>query len=179
MPCSENVRYSGRDGYCELSAPEGMYLLFILQWRAVLYQSLRFRSPSIQADTTVVSSDGVPLLIHPQHILPLLSEVFTNPFATAYPPLLLAALHVLRSVIIHCWPRIAHHRIEIIKGLCFCWCKTLEDDKERASDISQVQTEVKNNVRLLTAVLKREIDVAAEYRLLRRSDRRLTELLVT
>lgn len=135
--------------------------------------------PGVQADTTVVSSNGIPLLMRLQHILPLLSEIFTNPFATAYPPLLLAALHVIRSVIIHCWPRIAHHRIEIIKGLGFCWCKILEDDKERSSDISQIQTEVKNSVRLLTAVLKREIDVAAEYRLLTRSDCRLTELLVT
>ena len=118
--------------------------------------------------------------MYPQHILPLLSAILSNPFATAYPPLLLAALQAIHSVTIIDWCRMEYHGSEILRSLIICWFKTLQDtDTARHSSLGQVKTEIKRCVRLLTAVLKRDTDVAAEYRLLMASDGRLEELLAT
>lgn len=77
------------------------------------------------------------------------------------------------------WPRISYYRSEILKGLVGCWCKILEDDTELSPSLDQVQTEIKYTVRLLTAVLKQDVDVTAEYHELIASDGRLEELLAT
>lgn len=47
----------------------------------------------------------------------------------------------------------------------------------RPSSLGQVKAEIKHSIELLTTVLKRNTDVAAEYRLLIESDGRLEELL--
>ena len=113
-----------------------------------------------------------------QHILPLLSGILSNPFATAYPPLLLAALQATQSVTIINWSRMEYHGSEILRSLIVCWCRAIQDDDTaRPSSLGHVKAEIKYSVRLLTAVLKRNIDVAAEYRLLMASDDRLQELL--
>ena len=115
-----------------------------------------------------------------QHIIPLLSAVLSNPFGTAYPPLLLAALQAIQSVTIIDWSRIEYHGSEILRSLIICWLQTLQDDDAaRPSSLGQVKVEIKHSVRLLTAVLKRDTDVAAEYRSLMASDRRLEELLAS
>ena len=54
-----------------------------------------------------------------------------------------------------------------------------EDDPERRSSLGQVQAEIEHCARLLTAVLKRNVDVAGEYGLLVASDNRLEGLLMT
>ena len=116
--------------------------------------------------------------MHLQHILPLLSAILSDPFATAYPPILLAALQAIQSVIITDWSRMEYHGSEILRSLIVCYCKILEDDdRARPSGLGQVKAETKHSVELLTTVLKRNTDVAAEYRLLMESDGRLEELL--
>ena len=115
--------------------------------------------------------------MHVQHIVPLLSGILSNPFATAYPPLLLAALQAIQSVTIIDWSRMEYHGSEILRSLIVCWCRAVQDDTARPSSLGHVKAEIKYSVRLLTAVLKRDIDVAAEYRLLIASDDRLQELL--
>ena len=73
-----------------------------------------------------------------------------------------------------------YHGSEILRSLITCWFQTLQDDDTaRASSLGQVKAEIKHGVRLLTAVLKRNTDIAAEYRLLMASDGRLEELLET
>ncbi|KAL8793699.1 MAG: hypothetical protein Q9195_003748 [Heterodermia aff. obscurata] len=123
-------------------------------------------------------SARVRSLTHLQQIVPLLSAVLSDPFATAYPPLLLAALQAIQSVIIIDWSRMEYHGGEILRSLIICWCKILQDeDTARPSSLGQVKAEIKHNIGLLTAVLKRDTDVAVEYRMLKENDGRLEELL--
>ena len=121
--------------------------------------------------------DSYKILIDLQHMLPLISGILTNPFATAYPPLLLVALGAIQSITVTNWPRIGYHRGDLLKCLAKSWCSILEDDEVKRPGIDQVQVEIVLTVRLLTTVVQRDVDAAAEYRLLARHDQRLEELL--
>ena len=80
-------------------------------------------------------------------------------------------------MIANAWSRIFHHRGEILKSLTICWCKVLEEDTlGQYASLEQVQTEIRRSVTLLTAVVKRDVDVAVEYDILRASDNRLGQL---
>ena len=120
---------------------------------------------------------GSVRLMSEQHILPLLSDMLSAPFATAYPPLLQVALQAVETIIVTDWPRMAYHRGEVLKGLVLCWCR-IEDEKDCPAELKIVQRQIKHSVKLLTAVLKRELDTEPEYKLLVESDDRLEQLLV-
>lgn len=108
----------------------------------------------------------------------MLSSILSAPFATAYPPLLLAAVEAIERVILIDWPRISYHRGEILRGLVVCWCRIAEEE-ELSKELSSVRAKIKECTKLLTAVLDQEVDVGSEYRSLIGGDSRLKELLVT
>ena len=112
-----------------------------------------------------------------QHILPLLSNTLSHPFATAYPPLLLAALQALEAILKFDWPRVAYHRGEILRGLVTCWLKVEEEDQQR-NELEDVRTMIQQDLDLLTAVLTRNVGFESEYRSLANSDRRLEKVLL-
>lgn len=123
-----------------------------------------------------------------QNILPLLTGILTAPFATAYPPLLMAALAAVEAVVVVGWVRVGWHRGEVLKGLVGCWVRVEEEgevgregEREEAEgrrELQGVKDGIRRCVKLLTAVLEREVDVRGEYGLLVESDGRLGELLV-
>jgi len=136
------------------------------------------------------------LIYDAQSILPLLTAILTAPFTTAYPPLLLAALAAVETVVLVDWPRVGYHRGEILKGLVGCWLRIEEEgdgeegkgrekgreegrkEAKRNGELQGVKDGIRRCVKLLTAVLKREVDAGGEYGLLIESDGRLEELLV-
>lgn len=65
-----------------------------------------------------------------QDIIPVLYITLTNPFGTAHPPLLEAAILAARSTILNAYPRIWRFRGELLSGLCTCWLHVLEEDAE-------------------------------------------------
>lgn len=65
-----------------------------------------------------------------QEIVPLLYSTLTNPFGTAYPPLLLSAVTTTRAVVLNAHPRLWRWRGELFSGLCSCWLHVLEDEGE-------------------------------------------------
>lgn len=67
-----------------------------------------------------------------QDIIPLLHSTLTNPFGTAYLPLLLAATSATRSVILNAHPRIWRWRGELLSGMCHCWLHVLDEEKQIA-----------------------------------------------
>ena len=114
-----------------------------------------------------------------QHMLPLLSNILSHPFATAYPPLLMAALQTLEAIIKIDWPRVTYHRAEILRGLVSCWLKTEEeDDDEQCNKLKGIQTKIGQILDLLTPILKRDVEIESEYRLLVDSDWRLEKILL-
>ena len=113
----------------------------------------------------------------PKHILPLLSGIMTAPFATAYPPLLLAATRAYQAVTLNGWPRLADHRAEILEGLLMCWSR-IHDEKTSNPDLVAVQTQVEATVKLLALALKDAIDVIGEFKELTYADPNLRELRI-
>lgn len=113
-------------------------------------------------------------------MIPLLAQVLSAPFATAYPPLLEASVHAIDAVVVNVWPRVAFHRGEILEGLVVCWCR-IQGEEERQSDeeqLQRIQTDIHRTVKLVTAILKTDMDVTEEYRTLIDADRRLQNLLI-
>jgi len=88
------------------------------------------------------------------------------------------------------WPRVGYHRGEILKGLVGCWLRVEEEgegegreeggkeEAKRKGELRDVKDGIRRCVKLLTAVLEKEVDVGGEYRLLVESDGRLGGLLV-
>ena len=116
----------------------------------------------------------MPLL---KHIIPLISANLAAPFATAYPPLLQVSVQAMEAVIVNDWPRISYYRGEILRGLTICWCR-IKDKEIISRELAEVQISVQRVSKLLTFVLREEIDVADEYRILIDSDDQLRDLLV-
>lgn len=64
-----------------------------------------------------------------------------------------------------------------MRGLTTCWCR-IKDDEVESRELLQIQQGIENAMRLLKAVLQRDVDVAEDYRILIDSDTRLRDLLV-
>ncbi|CCC11066.1 unnamed protein product [Sordaria macrospora k-hell] len=56
-------------------------------------------------------------------IIPMLSTILTDPFASLHQPTLLSAIRALQAVLATCWPRIPNSpwQDEIINSLVLCW----------------------------------------------------------
>lgn len=127
--------------------------------------------------TVLVKELGVESVKHLKHILPLLTGILAAPFATAYPPLLQASVKAVQTIIIADWPRIAHHRGEILKCVTICWCR-IGDEEAQSQELNEVREGIKQAVQLLTCVVTRDVKVAEEYQTLINSDGRLRDLLI-
>ncbi|GFF58158.1 hypothetical protein IFM51744_09456 [Aspergillus udagawae] len=75
---------------------------------------------------------GIHTTKYLQEIVPLLYSTLSNPFGTAYPPLLLSAVAVTRAVILNAHPRLWRWRGEILGALCSCWLRVVEEESEIA-----------------------------------------------
>ncbi|KAJ9365408.1 hypothetical protein C8Q69DRAFT_528700 [Paecilomyces variotii] len=93
---------------------------------------------------SIISNEvRIHLTKHLQDIIPLLYSTLTNPFGTAYIPLLLAATTATRSIILNAHPRIWRWRGEILGGICTCWLHVLEEEKEIAHRIEKDQDQTR------------------------------------
>ena len=117
---------------------------------------------------------GVESVKHLKYILPMLNEVLTNPFGTTYPPLLLAGIKAMQSVVLNAWPRMAANKGEVLKGLTICWL--LCEDAQRA-DLGSIKAELVTTAQMLRQAVGTECDFDADTRALIAADQRLTGLL--
>ena len=77
-----------------------------------------------------------------QELVPLIYSVLTNPFGTAYLPLLLAATTTARAVILNAYPRVWRWRGEILGAICSCWLHVLGEEKRIAESKDKVSKEL-------------------------------------
>ncbi|KAL4939303.1 hypothetical protein BDV06DRAFT_214427 [Aspergillus oleicola] len=95
-----------------------------------------------------------------QDIIPLIYSTLSNPFGTAHPPLLLAALSAVRAVILNAYPRIWRWRGELLGALCSCWVHVTEgefenkDTEARATELEKLEKELQGAVYLLRYALE-------------------------
>ena len=112
-----------------------------------------------------------------KHIFPLLTGILAAPFATAYPALLQASAEAIKTTIVTGWPRIAHYRGEILKGVIICWCR-IKDEYVQSQELNAVRESIEQVMQLLTCAVAQNARIFEEYQTLVDSDRRLRHLLV-
>jgi tRNA nucleotidyltransferase (CCA-adding enzyme) len=110
-----------------------------------------------------------------QDLIPLLSDILSDPFSTVYPPLIGVTIQTLQTIILTNWPRIAVHRAEVLRGLTLCWL-TLTEDEPKAQNLHKMKQGVRDAVELLKAAVRSEVDIDADIKLLIQSDVRLDKL---
>ncbi|PGH23721.1 hypothetical protein AJ80_02149 [Polytolypa hystricis UAMH7299] len=131
---------------------------------------------------------------HIQEIIPLISSTLTNPFGTAYVPLLAAGVEVARALVLNAWPRLERWRGEVLGAICVCWMHVCEETEEQQDEegergFEELKKALKEVVEILRIVLgdgpgeeegggRRSVDVENELRELVEADERLAELLI-
>ncbi|CZR63290.1 uncharacterized protein PAC_13187 [Phialocephala subalpina] len=90
----------------------------------------------LTATSTLVSKMGINCVKHLKDILPILTEVMTDPFGAFRPEGLREAVKCLTSVILNAWPRMGirsgGHGMEVIRMLAVCWGIVKEGVQEQA-----------------------------------------------
>ena len=84
---------------------------------------------------------------------------------------------MVQTIVVASWPRVAHHRGEILKGLTICWCR-IRDEEAQSQELKDVRESIEQAVQLLTCVLTERVQVVEEYQILIDSDSRLRDLLI-
>jgi hypothetical protein len=110
----------------------------------------------LQTLSIYISELGMHTAKYLQDIIPVLYIILTNPFGTAYPPLLETAISATRSIIINAYPRIWRFRGELLAGLCTCWLHILEEDAEKTAQSSFVH--LKKHLQEVVYLLREIID---------------------
>lgn len=81
--------------------------------------------------TTFVKELGINTTKYLQEIVPVIYATLTNPFGTAHPPLLFAAVSATKVVILNAHPRIWRWRGEILGAICACWLHIVREKEDR------------------------------------------------
>ena len=101
------------------------------------------------------------------------------PLATAYPPLLDAAVQVFEAVIVNVWPRVDDHKGQILEGLLSCWCNMLDESRCPSDALGRVRFNIEKVVKLMTACMKAQRHIMDDYHALIAADSRLEGLLIS
>lgn len=98
-----------------------------------------------------------------QDIVPILYTTLSNPFGTAHPPLLSAAVLATMTVVLNAHPRIWKWRGEILGGLTACWLHVVQEKKEKEAgpktskpSVAEL-TEIMRELKVTMGVLKRAL----------------------
>ncbi|KAL9122692.1 MAG: hypothetical protein Q9187_000748 [Circinaria calcarea] len=125
----------------------------------------------------LVNEMGIWSVKHLKDLVPLVSEILSSPFSTAYTPLLHAATRALDAIILNNWPRVSYYRGDIWKALAICWCR-MQEEQVPSQKLQSVAHQLQQTSKLLTAALKAtNIDVDEESAMLIKSNASLKELL--
>ena len=116
---------------------------------------------------------GIESVKHLKYVLPMLTDILTNPFGTAHAPSLLSAAKAMQSVILNGWPRMPTHRGEVLKALTLCWLQ-IHDTTDEA--LAQVRDELRTTVAMLRIAVKADCDIDTDFAALIEADDRLEPL---
>ncbi|EMR63764.1 putative trna nucleotidyltransferase protein [Eutypa lata UCREL1] len=106
----------------------------------------------------IVNWMGILTVKYLKNLIPMVTEIMTEPFGTQYPPGLSSAIRLLQAILRTCWPRIPHYCNEIIKALMVCWLNVEEEEEglfpSGGPDAAQLQGEMTKTAGMLAAVMK-------------------------
>ncbi|RYP89249.1 hypothetical protein DL770_004468 [Monosporascus sp. CRB-9-2] len=105
---------------------------------------------------SVVNGMGILAIKHLKNLIPMVSEIMTDPFGTQHPPSLLSAIRLLQAMMSTCWPRVPHYCNEIIKALMLCWLNIEEEDAFPDGDLGRasLKSELTKAADMLSAVMQ-------------------------
>ncbi|KAL8938083.1 MAG: hypothetical protein Q9216_004081 [Gyalolechia sp. 2 TL-2023] len=138
--------------------------------------NVRIATLLMKKSTDLVNGMRIYCVKHLKDLLPLVSATLTAPFATAYPPLLEAALQTLQAIIINGWPRVAFHKGEILEGLLICWCR-IENEEEPISELISTRKAIRDKSRAVVRLLRDDDHAMEEIQMIRDHDSRFKTLL--
>jgi hypothetical protein len=124
---------------------------------------------------------GIDSVKHIKYILPMLTQSLSHPHGTASLPMLHSAITALQALSRNCWPRMALHRAEVLKGISLCWLNADESETRDREGINQLKEALRDTVALLRMILQDEesCDLEADMQSLVAADGRLRNLLIT
>ncbi|KPM40086.1 hypothetical protein AK830_g6462 [Neonectria ditissima] len=111
----------------------------------------------MESAALIIKCMGICSIKHLKSLLSMISSLMEDPFATEYPPAILAAAKTLNATIMSCWPRLqeGEHMEQIIRTLSLCWLNLCEDDSvprsgsEDFNAISQELVQASNMMQLV------------------------------
>ncbi|CDM31237.1 hypothetical protein CBS147339_60 [Penicillium roqueforti] len=116
----------------------------------------------LQKITIIVNELGIHTTKYLQEIIPVLHTTLSNPFGTAHPPLLLAAVTATQAVIKNAHPRIWRWRGEILSGLTSCWLHIAEDSRDSVAELAKLKRELRQTLQVLKVVLLNPVTIAGD-----------------
>ncbi|PSS02219.1 hypothetical protein BD289DRAFT_254770 [Coniella lustricola] len=89
--------------------------------------------------SNIIHEMGIHAVKHLKDLIPMHSEIMTNPFAPLAPDTLRAALESLHAILTNCWPRLSTpaYQDELIKMLVVCFINIEEESKDDLVDIKK------------------------------------------
>lgn len=78
--------------------------------------------------TTIIQELGIYAMKHLQEIVPVVYSTLSNPFGTAFVPLLLAGVATTQAVILNAHLRIWRYRGDLLAAICQCWINVSRDE---------------------------------------------------
>lgn len=108
----------------------------------------------------IVDAMGVHAVKHLKDMIPMISAILTDPFASAAPRTLLSAVKALQAVLRNCWPRLMTGSVwqdEIINALVMCWLNLDEPTNNISDDsLEEVRKELVTSFQALSAIARTE-----------------------
>ncbi|KAK4640435.1 hypothetical protein QC761_602910 [Podospora bellae-mahoneyi] len=108
----------------------------------------------------IVDAMGVHAVKHLKDMIPMISAILTDPFASAAPRTLLSAVKALQAVLRNCWPRLMTGSVwqdEIINALVMCWLHLDEPTNNISDDsLEEVRKELVTSFQALSAIARTE-----------------------
>ncbi|TFA97521.1 hypothetical protein CCMA1212_010768 [Trichoderma ghanense] len=127
----------------------------------------------------IVSCLGPFSAKHLQNLLRLFSTTLSDPFITAYPPLVCATAEALNTTLINCWPRFSTpgYIDQVIHTISLCWLN-LQSSQLPTQDRDQISAHLIRTSNILQAIWSREgSGPPAQLAAVLQKELRLAELL--
>ncbi|KAK4199679.1 mitochondrial CCA tRNA nucleotidyltransferase [Triangularia verruculosa] len=115
----------------------------------------------------ILGAMGVGGVKHLKDLIPMISAILTDPFASAAPLTLLSAIQALQAVLRNCWPRLLPGSVwhdEIINALVLCWLNLDEPaNSDDGGSVDEIRKELVTSAQALSAIAKTAgTDLSAE-----------------
>ncbi|KAI3329249.1 hypothetical protein HD806DRAFT_530646 [Xylariaceae sp. AK1471] len=103
----------------------------------------------------LVNGMGILSVKYLKDIIPMISEILTDPFGTKYPPTLLSTTRLLQAVLQTCWPRMPHYCNEITKTMMLCWLNIEDEDSFSPSEPTkaELKQQLIKTIEVLSAIM--------------------------